>query len=165
MKRMFESKLDKLRTDLMKNVDNKVRALRDEISLDINRETNRTDQSIQTRLDSLEQDTSSKNNDENIVEKANDLIRALGEDVSDNVNVTAAARLPSRFNDRPAIVKIIFRNLDVKVKVLRNKMKLKQTDTYKDVYIKSSKSRIQRLIKVNARAVFTKYPRRPRFAS
>ncbi|CAC5383303.1 unnamed protein product [Mytilus coruscus] len=67
MKRMFESKLDKLRTDLMANVDNKVRALRDEISIDINRETNRTDQllttvqSIQTRLDSFEQDTSSKN--------------------------------------------------------------------------------------------------------
>ncbi|VDI28368.1 Hypothetical predicted protein [Mytilus galloprovincialis] len=195
MKRMFESKLDKLRTDLMANVDNKVRALRDEISMDINRETNRTDQllttvqSIQTRLDSLEQDTSSKNSvpllshslyqtqnpldnpdititasglpfsdDENIVEKANDLIRALGEDVSDNVNVTAAARLPSRFSDRPAIVKISFSNLDEKVKVLRNKMKLKQTDTYKNVYIKSSKSRIERLIEVNARAVLRNIP-------
>ncbi|CAG2193350.1 unnamed protein product [Mytilus edulis] len=189
MKRMFESKLDKLRTDLMANVDNKVRALRDEISMDINRETNRTDQSIQTRLDSLEQDTSSKNSvpllsnslyqtqnpldnpdititasglpfsdDENIVEKANDLIRALGEDVSDNVNVTAAARLPSRFSDRPAIVKISFSNLDEKVKVLRNKMKLKQSDTYKNVYIKSSKSRIERLIEVNARAVLRNIP-------
>ncbi|CAC5405643.1 unnamed protein product [Mytilus coruscus] len=137
MKRMFELKLDKLRTDLMANVDNKVRALRDEISIDISRETNRTD--------SLEQDTSSKNSvpllfnplyqtqnhldnldititagglpfseDENLIEKANDLIRALGEDVSDNVIVTTAARLPSRFSDRPAIVKISFRNLDEK---------------------------------------------------
>ena len=61
MKRMFESKIDKLKTDLMATVDSKVRTLRDELSVDIGRETSRTDQmlttiqSIQTRLDSLEQ--------------------------------------------------------------------------------------------------------------
>ncbi|XP_063404699.1 homeobox protein 9-like [Mytilus trossulus] len=59
MKRMFESKLDKLRTDLMANVDNKIRALRDELSVDISMETRRTDQlsvqSIQSRLDGIEE--------------------------------------------------------------------------------------------------------------
>ncbi|KAJ8313167.1 hypothetical protein KUTeg_009283 [Tegillarca granosa] len=39
MERMFESKLDKLKSDLMTNVSEKVRALRDELSIDIGRET------------------------------------------------------------------------------------------------------------------------------
>ncbi|VDI60356.1 Hypothetical predicted protein [Mytilus galloprovincialis] len=61
MKRMFESKLDKLKTDLIASVDNKIRTLRDEISLDLARETNRTDQiintiqSIQSRIDNVEE--------------------------------------------------------------------------------------------------------------
>lgn len=46
MKRMFESKLDKLRVDLMANVDTKIRALRDELSIDLSRETNRIDQVV-----------------------------------------------------------------------------------------------------------------------
>lgn len=196
MKRMFESKLDKLRSDLMANVDTKVRTLRDELSLDIGRQTARTDQmlitiqSMQTRLDDLEQRqvnthattvTDSGNGNfimpvaqvnpldnvdltitasgikvtesENLVTKANDLIRSLGEDVSSNVQVTAATRLPTRFNDRPGIVKISFRSTEEKVRVLRNKMKLKDSEEYKHVYIKSSKSRIERLIETNARAV------------
>ncbi|CAC5364302.1 unnamed protein product [Mytilus coruscus] len=39
MSRMFESKLDKLRTDLMVSVDSKMRALLDELSIDISHET------------------------------------------------------------------------------------------------------------------------------
>lgn len=58
---MFESKLDKLRKDLLKNVDEKIQSLRDEISLDLGIETQRVDevmttiQSIQTRLSGVEQ--------------------------------------------------------------------------------------------------------------
>ena len=57
MKRMFEYKLDKLKTDLIARVDNKIRTLRDEISLDLAKETNPNDQivntiqSIQSRID------------------------------------------------------------------------------------------------------------------
>ncbi|VDI73217.1 Hypothetical predicted protein [Mytilus galloprovincialis] len=57
MKRMFEYKLDKLKTDLITSVDNKIRTLCDEISLDLARETNPNDQiinniqSIQSRID------------------------------------------------------------------------------------------------------------------
>lgn len=56
MNRMFESKLDKLRKDLLKSVDEKIQSLRDEISLDLGVETRRVDevmttiQTIQTRL-------------------------------------------------------------------------------------------------------------------
>ena len=48
MKRMFESKLDKLRVNLMANVDAKIRALRDKLSLDLSRETNRINQVLTT---------------------------------------------------------------------------------------------------------------------
>lgn len=61
MKRMFESKIDKFRSDIMENVDCKMCSLGDELFMDIGRETSRTDQmlttiqSIQIRLDSLDQ--------------------------------------------------------------------------------------------------------------
>ncbi|CAC5360994.1 unnamed protein product [Mytilus coruscus] len=197
MARMFESKLDKLRTDLMASVDSKVRALRDELSIDIGHETTRTDQllttvqSIQRRLDDVEQQNPILNDNgtavhenrpgrkynpldntditvtvsgipfsdgEDLMEKANDMILALGDSVADSVRISAATRLPSRFNDKPGIVKISFQNTDEKVNVLRNKMKLRQTEKYKNVFIKSSKSRERRLIEMNARAVLRNLP-------
>lgn len=60
MRKMFESKLDKMRQDLTETIDSRVRSLRDELSLDINRETSRIDQvmitiqSLQARLDTVE---------------------------------------------------------------------------------------------------------------
>ncbi|CAG2234601.1 unnamed protein product [Mytilus edulis] len=197
MARMFESKLDKLRTDLMASVDSKVRALRDELSIDIGHETTRTDQllttvqSIQRRLDDVEQQNPILNDNgtaiqenrpgrkynpldntditvtvsgipfsdgEDLMEKAHDMILALGDSVADSVRISAAARLPSRFNDKPGIVKISFQNTEEKVNVLRNKMKLRQTEKYKNVFIKSSKSRVERLIEMNARAVLRNLP-------
>ncbi|VDI44280.1 Hypothetical predicted protein [Mytilus galloprovincialis] len=193
MKRMFESKLDKLRTDLMANVDNKIRALRDELSVDIGSETRRTDQllitvqSLQTRLEGIEEHNNTQSafngigvlnpvnpldnpeititasgipvtESEDLLYKTENLIRALGEDVFSYVHVTAATRLPNRFDDRPGIVKFSLRNKDEKVKVLRNKMKLKDNEIYKNVYIKSSKSRVERIIEMNARAVLRNLP-------
>lgn len=198
MKEMFESKLDKLKSELVTTIDTKVGQLRDELLEDINRETSRTDQllttvqSIQTRIEKIEnhpgltgengQDQPMNNpaihnplnnpdititasglpvsEDENLVQKANDLIRALGVQVSDNVHVTAAVRLPNyRTNDqRPGIVKISFRSTEEKVNVLRNKMKLRESEQYKNVYIKSSKSRVERIIESNARAVLRNLP-------
>lgn len=195
MKRMFESKLDKLRTDLMANVDNKIRALRDELSIDIGTETARVDQvlltvqSMQDRINNLEQNPTPMNIDntndmniqlqrnpldnpeltitasgipfsdtEDIMKKATDLISALGEEVRAAVRVVSASRLPSKIENKPGLVKISFRNTAEKVQVLRNKMKLKDTDDYKRVYIRSSKSRVERLIEMNARAVLRTLP-------
>ncbi|CAC5381140.1 unnamed protein product [Mytilus coruscus] len=200
MKRMFESKLDKLKTDLIASVDNKIKTLRDEISLDLARETNRTDQitntiqSIQSRIDNVEEQgkqinshlvnsndngilstvqplNPSDNNEititasgipvtehENLIQKAESLISALGDEVTQNVRVTGVVRLPTRSTNRPGIVKISFRNTHEKVQVLRNKMKLKDNAVYNKVYIKSSKSRIERLIKMNAHAVLRNLP-------
>ena len=190
MKRMFESKLDKLKTEIIASVDSKISALRDELTLDIHRETNRIDQllttvqSIQARVDDLEtrtgngtvsRDREVRNplddidltivasglpfiDGEDLIQTATTLIAELGEEVSQNVHITAATRLPSRLRDKPGLVKISFRNVDEKIRVLRNKMGLKNSESYRSVYIKSSKSRIERLIENNARAYIRNLP-------
>lgn len=192
MKRMFESKLDKLRKDLLKNVDEKIQSLRDEISLDLGIETQRVDevmttiQSIQTRLSGVEQRNQTVSDDgtvmntsitnpldctdltvtasgipiseNNDLQKANDVINSLGTDVLSNVQVIAVTRLPSRFNNRPGLVIISFRNKKEKILVLKNKMKLKEKDELKKVFIKSSKSRVERLIERNTRSILKIIP-------
>jgi hypothetical protein len=95
---------------------------------------------------------------EDIKQKAEDLIRALGDDVSSEVHITAVTRLPTRYNNRLGTVKISLRNTGEKVRVLRSRMKLKDTAGYKTVYIRSSKSRIELLIEMNARAVLRNLP-------
>jgi hypothetical protein len=200
MKRMFESKLEKFRSDLMESIDTKIRALRDELSMDINRESYRleqvakTVQAMQSRITTIEQTTSSRQTDENksrdstdqhkhgqfnpsddpdltvtasgikytegedLMAVAHDLISALGDDVSLNVLITSVSRLPTRYVNRPPLVKISFQNVDEKILVLRHKMALKDIDRYKEVYIKSYKSRIERLIEMNARAILKELP-------
>ncbi|CAC5366262.1 unnamed protein product [Mytilus coruscus] len=65
MKKIFESRLDKLRSDVMTSVDTKIRALRDELSVDTALEAKRTDQvltSIQSiRIDDLDHQRSDFN--------------------------------------------------------------------------------------------------------
>ena len=68
---MFESKLDKMRNELMGSIDSKVQSLRNEIALEIGRENTRIDtilntiQSMQSRLDTLEQSNGSTSTQDN----------------------------------------------------------------------------------------------------
>ena len=194
LRRMFESKLDKLRSDLMQNIDTKVRALRDEFSMDLSKEAKRLDQvvssvqSMVTRMDSLERKVSASvtssgssngtgpggglsdtdvcitasgipvRDGEDLLEVADSLLQALGPEVHQNVLVTGATRLKTRFNNRPGLVKISFQNVDEKICVLRNKMKLKGIKQYERVYIKSFKSHVERLIELNARTLLRELP-------
>ena len=190
MKLMFESKLDKMRNELMGSIDSKVQSLRNEIALEIGRENTRIDtilntiQSMQSRLDTLEQSNGStstqdnsnqarfrpasnsddsdisiiasglpQQNGEDLLRKVKGLIQALGSDVCSKVNVTAATRFRTRFHDRPGLVKITFTSVEDKILVLRNKMKLKDTLLFNNVYLKSCKSHTERLIELNARAI------------
>jgi hypothetical protein len=195
---MFESKLEKFKTDLVENIDTKVRALRDELSMDLSRESNRIDhilktvQSMQSRLEKIESkpdlpsgnniETYNTNNStwhgnplndpdrcvvvaglpvtegEDLIQKAEDIIKCLGDQVSSNVLITGATRIRARYNNRPPLVKISFQNTEEKIMVLSNKMKLKDTENYKAVYIKSSKSHAERLIELNARTILRKLP-------
>ncbi len=60
LRKALESKIDKLRTDLIANIDTKVRALRDELSMDVNRESSRIDtlltsvQDLHSRMNNVE---------------------------------------------------------------------------------------------------------------
>lgn len=88
------------------------------------------------------------------------IIEALGEEVASNVAVTKAFRVKSRYNDRPAPVKITFRNLNENHCVLRNKINLKNTNDYSKVYLKGCKNHAERLIEINARTLLRQLPDR-----
>ena len=96
--------------------------------------------------------------EEHPIGKARALIRELGEEVATEITVTAAVRLPAKLTDRPPILKFSVENFDQKVLVLRNKSKLRTVQSHEDVYIRSSKSRIERLIEMNARTVLRNLP-------
>ena len=163
MRRMTESKIHKLRQEWKEDMDTRIRVLRDDLSMDLGKESARLDsllitvQSLQSRVHGIENVTkditlgnialyqgvsqqSAKNDNsdlmvfvtglhfsknEDMVQKARDLMLALGEDVSSYVSITAASRLPSRVPNRPGPVKITFNNTDEKAKVLKHKMSLK----------------------------------------
>ena len=63
--------------------------------------------------------------DEDLLAKACDLITASSESVASKPKVLAASRLPARFRNKQALMKVSFENADQKVLVLRNKYKLK----------------------------------------
>ncbi|WAR27806.1 hypothetical protein MAR_013510, partial [Mya arenaria] len=187
MKRTLESKIDNLKNEMMKNIDTKLKSLKNEISLDIGKETSRIDglmdsmKDIQVRLRAVEDGTPTpaeprevdhlndpdyciiatgipKQDDEDLFEKANSLIRALGENVYSRVTVTGTIRLPSKLRGKPGPLKISFGSTPEKVLVLRHKMKLKDMENYQDVFIKSSKSHAERLIELNARTILRQLP-------
>ena len=205
MKRTLESKMDRLKNDLMESIETKMKVLKDELSLDIARESARLDevlisiQSIENRLSSVENvcaegggissdamdHTGYQPRDglnsrfrepldnpdltviatnipfsigENLSRKVTDLIHALGEEVSDRVTITGVRRLPAKYRNKPGLVKISFRNLDEKILVLRNKRKLMDSQNFKRVFLKSSKSHAERLIELNARTLLQALP-------
>lgn len=67
--------------------------------------------------------------------KANELIRALGEDVSLNVHVIAVTRLPSKLNNRPGIFNLWFRDKDEKNTGQKEHNEIENTEEMK-VFIK-----------------------------
>ena len=211
MKRMVESKIDKLRSDVLSTIDEKIRVLKSDIDLDIGISTRRIDdlvssvQTLTVRIDQVErviesaQGTGSINghddhsaaggfmnwscggaalntdplNDnnrtvivknvpyadgENLMNKARDILVALGEEVSSNVNVTAVARLKPRFRNKPGLVKIGFETLDQKILVLGNKYALKDQQRFRNIFIQNSKSHVERLLELNARTLLRELP-------
>ena len=139
LKRTLESKIDRLRNDVLSTIDEKIKALKTDIDLDIGANTRRIDEVVNSvhllaqRIDQVEQNVNTDgdvfndernngagwardtfrnpldNNDitviikdmpvtpeEDLLMKARELVSALGEDVSMNVRVIAASRLPAR---------------------------------------------------------------------
>ena len=90
--------------------------------------------------------------------KAREIISALGDEVSSNVRVIAASRLPARFQNKPGLVKVSLEDIDQKILVLRNKFKLKNHRTFKRVFIQSAQSHVERLLELNALTLLRELP-------
>ena len=93
---------------------------------------------------------------EDPVKVADDLIRqGLG---VVNVPVVRAKRIPSRNPTKPGLLKIELKDLEQKKSLLKRKRSLKDTQTYKNVYIRGSKSHVERLIELNTYTLLQELP-------
>ena len=90
-----------------------------------------------------------------VISQAKTLVnRALNEP---DIPVVRATRLPSR-NSRPGLVKIEVNSLENKIKLLRKKFSLKDTQDFKNVYLRSSKSHTERLLELNIMKLLDEIP-------
>ena len=148
----------------MADIDTKVRSLRDETSIDLHKEACRIDslvssvQNLQSRMTNVKSRpvtsdiTGSSNRDpdlsitvsgiqytegETVLDKARSLIQSLGDDVSTNVHISGASRLPNRLPNKPSLMKISFENREEKILVLKYKSNLRKSPIYKNVYVKA----------------------------
>lgn len=86
---------------------------------------------------------------EDMLAIASELINSINE----SVNVVAATRLKSRGKGKPGLVNISMSNLEDKKLVLIEKRKLRQTEQYKSVFLRGSKSHTDRILELNARTL------------
>lgn len=206
MKKMFESKIDKLRNDVLSTIDQKMQVLKSEIHLDLARESSRIDDlansvhslsvrfndieesmnNLNTQADSINPTINDRNSNtqvnplsndavtvivknlqfaenENLIAIMNDIIHKLGQSVAKEVKIAAVTRLNPRFHGKPGLVKMSLENTDQKILILRNKHKLKTDENYKTVFIQGAKSRIERLIENNTRAILRELPQGNQF--
>lgn len=182
LKSTLESKLDKFRNEFISSIDEKFKAMRSDIDLELavhKKDIDQLSQSIDSivrRLDSIEnqqcpgpspQNVNSPLDDPNLTIIASnvtethdeilDVARDLVSNLDSSINVTAASRLNSRFG-KPGLVKISFSSLEEKKAILREKRRLRDTEKYKNVYLRSSKSHTDRLIELNARTILNEIP-------
>ena len=94
--------------------------------------------------------------DEDILEKAKEIIR-VGIGLPD-VAITRAKHLDTRAQG--PVVKIELAKKVEKIRVLRNKRKLKESedDTMKQVFIQSSRTHVERLLELNLKTVLNELP-------
>jgi hypothetical protein len=93
--------------------------------------------------------------DENLLEKVNDLIRAME---LEDINIVNCTRLNSKISGRPGLVKIEFDSVDQKIEVLKNKKKLSEYTAFKRVFLRSSKTHLERLYESNTRTLLKSLP-------
>ena len=74
------------------------------------------------------------------------------------VTVTLAERTRRRDNNKPAVIKCQLSNLEEKITVLRSKMKVKDVDVYKNVFIARMRSHEERLIELNFKSILHDLP-------
>ena len=116
----------------------------------------------QTQAERLEYDTETTvvaqglhwGNGDNILAEAKKMVnQVLGLDV----DVVRAKQLPSR-NGRPGLVKVQLNSLQEKIQLLRAKHDLKQKEGYRNVFIRSSKTHMERLLELNIKTMLEEIP-------
>lgn len=200
MQKMFESKLDKMKTELMSSIDDKVKVLKSDIDLQWGQQQTKIEQlsnsveSVMNRLTVVEgvvaegsisgatnvnqtnqsyqnNQVNPLNNDEvtviasgvpfeegeDILIKAKQIVAEINTEISEN-DIVAAFRLKSRRQDRPGFVKIIATNVDTKRRILREKHKLRNSTNFKNIYLRSSKSHVERMFEINTRTLLKELP-------
>ena len=85
-----------------------------------------------------------------------DLLKAMGDGVAD-VEVMQVKRLNGR-DGKPGLVKVAFDSLDSKKKVLQAKFKLQDSTDYKKVWLRSSKTHIERIQEQNVKKLLELIP-------
>lgn len=81
------------------------------------------------------------------------------------ITAKAAIRMPSRNyqGTRPPLVKCEFDSLEQKLEVLKNKKKLKESDEYEGVYLKSAQTHTERLLELNMKEIIKTHPDKDKF--
>ena len=180
MRLYFDNKLDKLKNELMVDIDLKVSCLKNEFSKTLN-ELEAKVVTMETRISNFEHNTRGTNThertqersvnnseitvfvrglpedqDESLYNKIDALLLAVGPNVHSNVKVVDYTRLPSR-NSAPGLVKIAFENLNQKKLVLNSKFNI--TDSrFQRVFINSSKPHIERVLQNNMKTILNLIP-------
>ena len=184
-RQMLEMKIDSLRNELKRDIDQKFETFQTEMndslvsiksdyaSLKVELET------LQNRLTTVEnrnnqqEDYDPVNNVDktivvaNLKEEADDpltlndtvdqLIEALGDSVSQEVTVVQTKRLVGRDN-KPGLVKVALDSLESKIKVLKSKKNLRNNETFKRVWLRSSKSHTDRVAEMNFKKILQLVP-------
>ena len=101
--------------------------------------------------------------DEDIMEIAQTLVREGLSIPETTIPVVRAMRLPartqgSRPNNRPPLVKIEFRSLDEKKTALKAKPKLKNSADWSNVFIRTSKPHLERVVDMNFKTMLDMMP-------
>ena len=92
-----------------------------------------------------------------ILGKAQKLVSELDISLAEH-NIISTYRLRSKRSDKPGFVKICFRSVQIKKQILREKHKLRQSTDYRSVYLRSSKSYVERMIELNMHTLLKELP-------
>lgn len=178
LQKVFDSKIEKLRRDVLSTIDDKIKSVKVDIDLQFAALERRIDD-LEAEMNSLRDENgqgisadNSVNNsditviatnvpvshDRSLLDTAKALISALGDDVSRRSRVTDVKRCPDRNMGKPPLLKIAFETVEQKVDILRAKKNLKNSREFKNVYLRSSKSHTERILELNAKTLLSELP-------
>ena len=155
----FTGKIDQVKEDLTKEVDGVNKKIED---LELKFAELESKQGIKTPLDNIDLCIIAQNvymaPNEDPLYTANAILNAMGTGdnggyVCENVNILSAKRLPNNSPKSPALLKFALSSLQEKKYVLLHKASLRNHDSYKNVYLRSSKTHLERNLEQNCRII------------